>query len=351
MVDFVASTVLSAAALDAAFNQVAINAQTGTAYTLVLSDQGGLVTLTNNNPVTVTVPANATVAYAVGTTISLLNTGAGTVTVQGASGVTLQTIGAATLVRFASATLLKTGTNSWVLVRGGGVPKAVYGSSTASSSQAVTVSGESATVYTFTGTGSITFTAGGLIDVLCLGPGGSGGDSSGGAAGAGGAGGYVIKTDLYVPTGTLTVYIGAGMANSFSVVGNPQVSSFAGVTAVGGGNGGPYRDRMPSGGACGGGSSSFAVSTAQGSNYQGLIGANLRGGNGANVGNGGGGGVNGDASGSTGGSGVTPASDWGTGFSTLGQGGGGASMTANTGNGGNVNSSGNSGMVLVRVYA
>lgn len=349
MVDFVSSTVLTAAALDAAFNTMTINAQTGTSYTLVLADQGELVTLSNANPVTVTVPANATVAYAVGTVITLLNVGAGTTTVAAAAGVTITPSSGLTLTQNESASLIKRATNTWSFVRGG-FPKAVVASSTAASTESVTASGKAATVYKFTGTGSITLSTGGLVDVLCVGPGGSGGDSGGGAAGAGGAGGYVIKTDLYIPAGSNTVYIGAGMANSFSVVGNPQVSTLAGVTAVGGGNGGPYRDRMPSGGACGGGSASFAVSTAQGSNYQGLIGAYLRGGNGANVGNGGGGGVNGDASGSSGGSGTTPASEWGTGYSTFGQGGGGASMTANTGNGGNVNSSGNSGMVLVRVY-
>jgi hypothetical protein len=189
------------------------------------------------------------------------------------------------------------------------------------------------------------------VDVLVVGPGGAGGDSSGGAAGAGGAGGYVIKENIYVPSGSNSIYIGGGMGLSFSVTGNPQVSTFAGVTAVGGGNGGPYRDRMPSGGACGGGSSAFAVSTAQGMLYQGLIGGTLRGGNGANTGSGGGGGIAGDASGSSGGAGTTPGSDWGTGYPTLGAGGGGASATANTGNGGNISGgSGNSGRITVRVY-
>lgn len=349
MVAFVSSTVLAADDLNEAFNRLDINAQTGTSYTLALTDQGGLVTLANNNPITVTVPANATTAYGVGTVITLLNVGQGLASVNGAAGVTVSPSTGRSLAINESATLIKLSTNSWSFVRGG-FPKAVVASSTAAATESVTVAGRTATVYRFTGTGSITFAQGGLVDVLCQGPGGSGGDSSAGAAGAGGAGGYVIKTDVYVTSGAQTVYIGAGMANSFSVVGNPQVSTFAGVTAVGGGNGGPYRDRMPSGGACGGGSASFAVSTAQGSNYQGTIGANLRGGNGANVGNGGGGGVGGDASGGSGGAGAAPGSTWGAAVGTLGAGGGGASMTANTGNGGNVNASGNSGLVLVRVY-
>lgn len=349
MANFTAGTTLAAAALNSAFNQADINAQTGTTYTFVLSDQGKLVSLSNASAQTITIPAYATVPFPTGTVISLLSLGAGLVTVQGAGGVTLNP-SSATLSQYEAASLVNLSSNSWVFVRGG-FPKAVVSSSTAASTEAVTAGGKPATVYKFTGTGSITFAQGGLVDVLCVGPGGCAGDSGGGAAGAGGAGGYVIKENVYVPSGANTIFIGAGMGLNFGVVGNPQVSTFNGVTAVGGGNGGPYRDRMPSGGACGGGSSSFAVSTAQGSNYQGLIGGNLRGGNGANTGSGGGGGVAGDASGGSGGAGTTIPSDWGTGYGTVGQGGGGAAATANSGNGGNLSGgSGNSGRIIVRVY-
>lgn len=349
MPSFTANTTLAAADLNQAFNQADVNAQTGTSYTFVLSDQGKLVTLNNASPVTVTIPLNASVAFPTNTHISLANLGAGTVTIQVASGGTLNPA-TRILAQYQSATLVKLGTNDWVFLRGGGVPKAAVSSSTASGTEAVTVGSDAATVYKFTGTGSITFASEGLVDVLLVGPGGSGGSSGGGAAGAGGAGGFVTKLGLYVEKGTENVIIGAGMANSFSVTGNNSVSSFAGVSAVGGGNGGPYRDRMPSGGACGGGSAAFAVSSARGMNGQGLIGGDLRGGNGRNQAGGGGGGVAGDAPSTSGGAGTTISSDWGTGYGTVGRGGGGASMTANTGNGGNVNASGNSGLVLVRVY-
>ena len=350
MANFTAGTSLAAASLNAAFNQADINVQTGTTYPFVLTDQGKLVTANNASAQTYTIPTYATVAYPVGTVITVLSLGAGLVTVVGASGVTLNP-SSATLSQYEAASLVNIANNSWIFVRGG-FPKAVVSSSTAASTESVTAGGKPATVYKFTGTGSITLAQGGLVDVLCVGPGGCAGSSSGGAAGAGGAGGYVIKENVYVPSGANTVYIGAGMGLDFGVVGNPQVSTFNGVTAIGGGNGGAYRDRMPSGGATGGGSSSFAVSTAQGSNYQGLIGAYLRGGNGANTGGGGGGGVAGDASGGTGGAGTTPSSEWGTGYPTLGAGGGGAAATANTGNGGNLDSgSGNSGRIIVRVYS
>lgn len=349
MANFTAGSTLAAAALNAAFNQADINAQTGTTYSFVLSDQGKLVTASNGSAQTFTIPTFVNVAYPVGTVITLLSLGSGLVTVQSASGVTLNPT-TSTLSQYEAASLINLANNSWIFVRGG-FPKAVVSSSTAASTEAVTAGGRPATVYKFTGTGSITFAQGGLVDVLCVGPGGCAGDSGGGAAGAGGAGGYVIKENVYVPSGSNAVYIGAGMALNFGIVGNPQVSTFNGVTAVGGGNGGHYRDRLPSGGACGGGSSSAPSSTAQGSNYQGLIGSFLRGGNGWGSGGGGGGGVAGDASGGTGGDGATPSSDWGTGYPTFGRGGGGAPSTANTGNGGNLSGgSGNSGMIIVRVY-
>ena len=58
-----------------------INAQTGTSYTLVLSDEGKLVTLTSATAVTLTIPTNASVAFPIGTQIDLSQDGAGAVTV------------------------------------------------------------------------------------------------------------------------------------------------------------------------------------------------------------------------------------------------------------------------------
>lgn len=117
MVAFNAGDVLGAADLNGAFNELDINAQTGTTYTLVLSDRGGLVTLSNASPITLTVPTNASVAYAVGTQIGLLQTGAGQVTVAGASGVTVTSFGSLTKLagNGALAVLVKTGTDTWYL--------------------------------------------------------------------------------------------------------------------------------------------------------------------------------------------------------------------------------------------
>jgi len=96
---------------------VAINAQTGTSYTLVLADAGKLVTCTNAAAITLTVPPNSSVAFDTGTTIALVQGGAGTVTFSPGSGVTINSRGSAldTAGQYAAASLIKTATNTWIL--------------------------------------------------------------------------------------------------------------------------------------------------------------------------------------------------------------------------------------------
>lgn len=93
-----------------------INPQTGTTYTLVLSDAGKLVTLSNGAAVTLTVPPNSSVAFPVGTRIDLAQLGAGAVTVTGGAGVTVN--GAASLTfaggAYSSASLVKLAENAWL---------------------------------------------------------------------------------------------------------------------------------------------------------------------------------------------------------------------------------------------
>lgn len=102
-------------------NTLAINAQTGTTYTLVLTDRDKLVTLSNASPITLTVPLNSSVAYATGTVINIQQIGAGQVTVVGASGVTLTSTGATattpkTRAQYSAASIIKTGTDSWTVI-------------------------------------------------------------------------------------------------------------------------------------------------------------------------------------------------------------------------------------------
>lgn len=87
--------------------------QAGTAYTLALADAGTVVEFTSASAVTLTVPANAAVAFPTGTVIEVYVDGAGGVTVAGDTGVTVRNAGA--LAQYATASLRKRATDEWVL--------------------------------------------------------------------------------------------------------------------------------------------------------------------------------------------------------------------------------------------
>jgi hypothetical protein len=97
---------------------VNINFQTGTSYTLVLTDAGQWVAINNANANTVTIPTNATVAFPVGTKITIQKYGAGNTTIQAASGVTLRDPNnAATITtQYDVRVIVKTGTDEWVII-------------------------------------------------------------------------------------------------------------------------------------------------------------------------------------------------------------------------------------------
>jgi hypothetical protein len=106
-------------AFEAGLNEtIPLNNQTGTTYTLVASDAGDLVTLTNSSAITVTVPTNATIPFATGTQVTIAQTGSGQVTVAGAVGVTVFASDSATKLRtqYSAGTLIKIATNSWILI-------------------------------------------------------------------------------------------------------------------------------------------------------------------------------------------------------------------------------------------
>ena len=94
------------------------NAQTGTTYTLVLTDANNtMVELSNTSAITVTVPLNSSVAFPVGSQINLLQTNTGQVTVVGAGGVTVNgTPGLKFRAQWSGASLIKRSTDGWVLV-------------------------------------------------------------------------------------------------------------------------------------------------------------------------------------------------------------------------------------------
>ena len=86
-------------------------------YTLVLVDDGALLEINSATPVNLTVPPNSSIAFPVGTTINILQTGAGQITVVQGDGVTVNaTPGLKVRTQWAVATLVKRATNIWVLV-------------------------------------------------------------------------------------------------------------------------------------------------------------------------------------------------------------------------------------------
>jgi hypothetical protein len=97
---------------------VAVNAQgTATSYTLALTDAGKLVTFTGGSA-TVTIPTNATVAFAVGDQINIAQLGTAQITMGTASGVTLVSAGSKTKTngQYAVVTVVQYTANSWLLL-------------------------------------------------------------------------------------------------------------------------------------------------------------------------------------------------------------------------------------------
>jgi len=100
-----------------------INAQTGTTYTFVLADQGKYITASNASAITVSIPTNASVAFPVGTSIDLIQIGAGQVTVSAASSgtTTIYSTGATaaspkTRVQYSALTCKKISTDVWHVI-------------------------------------------------------------------------------------------------------------------------------------------------------------------------------------------------------------------------------------------
>lgn len=92
-----------------------LNAQTDS-YELVLGDAGKLVTLDKGTAVTLTVPANASVSFAVGTRVDLVQLGAGQVSVAITSDTLRSTPGAKLRAQYSAATLVKIASTEWLLV-------------------------------------------------------------------------------------------------------------------------------------------------------------------------------------------------------------------------------------------
>lgn len=93
------------------------NTQTTTPYTLVLADAGATVEMNLAGDNVVKVPANADVAFPIGTVIPVCQIGAGTTGIQAAAGVTIHCSHATMLMaaQWGTCSLRKRGTDDWAL--------------------------------------------------------------------------------------------------------------------------------------------------------------------------------------------------------------------------------------------
>jgi hypothetical protein len=220
------------------------------------------------------------------------------------------------------------------------------------------------TIYTFNGSGSITFGTAGNIEALLVGGGGGGARYGGG----GGAGGVLYDAEALVPAETITLTVGAGgicgtSNQDHGRVGGP--SALGNYVALGGGTGtgGSYNTIQEAGG---GGSGGGAVSGTGGTGFvnQGKNGGNAYGGGGGAGNNGNNGNANAPGTGGNGvaysitgtsitygGGGGGQGNNGGAGGSGGGAAGGTANGTDGLGGGGGgstgSNSRGGNGVVIV----
>lgn len=104
---------------DSGSTNLTVNAETGGGgRTLALSDANTVLELEGGTAWTVTIPANASVAFPVGTIINIVQAGSGTITVQADTGVTLNgvSVGSADIDgQWTGVSLYKSATDEWVM--------------------------------------------------------------------------------------------------------------------------------------------------------------------------------------------------------------------------------------------
>jgi hypothetical protein len=95
---------------DASFASVSSN------YTLGLSDSGKMINV--SAAATITIPANTSIPFAVGTRIDFIRTGSGDVIFAAASGVTINSKNSWTKLnsQYSGGTIVKLDTNTWILI-------------------------------------------------------------------------------------------------------------------------------------------------------------------------------------------------------------------------------------------
>lgn len=88
-------------------------------YTLLLTDGGKVVEMTSASANNLTIPLNSSVAFAIGTSIFVVQAGAGQTTIVPTAGVTINSyLGLKIIGQWSGCTLIKRATNTWVAVGG-----------------------------------------------------------------------------------------------------------------------------------------------------------------------------------------------------------------------------------------
>jgi hypothetical protein len=250
-------------------------------YTLVLADSGKTIfhPAADNNARTFTIPANSSVAYAVGTVLTFVNLAAADVTIA----ITTDTMylagpgttGSRTLAEYGIASAVKLASTDW-LISGNGLTK---------------MTGILQILFASYAAADTTITA----DFLVVAGGGGGAFDNGGG---GGAGGLLFQSDRAVDVGTAyTVTVGAGGTGgtTTSEKDNGSDSVLFSATALGGGAGAPQLEGPNTGGSGGGArrpdtTTQTGAAATQG-NSDGMTGFGFAGGNSVSSRSGGGGGA------------------------------------------------------------
>ena len=96
---------------------IALNDQTGTAYTFAAADAGKLVSGSNAAAITWTIPPNTSIPMVIGTKIDCWQKGTGQITFAPGAGVTIRSVGGKLKLtaQYSAASLTKVNTDEWLL--------------------------------------------------------------------------------------------------------------------------------------------------------------------------------------------------------------------------------------------
>lgn len=97
---------------------ISVNAQTGTAYTPGTAQVGQLTTINNSAAISITIPANATTAFAIGDQLNFMLLGTGTATFAAGGTAVIRSAGTKLKLstQYAVCTVLKWDTDAWIMV-------------------------------------------------------------------------------------------------------------------------------------------------------------------------------------------------------------------------------------------